>query len=76
MILFEAICVLISWVCKWFKSADKDQHRFIGFSIQFILNLLWIIYFCLTKQYIIASNGLVTGVFIVRGMYNNRKDKE
>ena len=72
--MFELIGVIITNIAKWFKSADNNKHRRLGFGISAIASVLWIVYFIMSNQYYLAGNSVVTICIIIRGIVNNPKE--
>lgn len=74
--MFEFINVMISWLTKWYKTADNNKHRRLGFCLSLLCSVLWCIYFYMHEQYWIALNAFVNLSFACRGIKNNKIIKE
>ena len=67
------IFTLISIYSKWYRTSAVKKHRFIGYFIQGIPALFWVVYFIGSSQYWICLISCSNIVFIIRGVLNNKK---
>lgn len=72
MQIFELLNVILTNYSKWYKSAKTNGHRRYGFSISFLVSILWIAYFFKHRQYYLSINSALTLLLAVRGYINNR----